>query len=201
MSITLTDLEKPLVIDIPTKNIIIPEGYNTQIGVVYEHNSNIITFNAPSIIEGQPLLEATATVNCIIKWQNGKNKGAYKVTDLKQKTDDEENIEFSWVLDKDTLGAKGKLVFSVSFIILDQYEEVVFKWSTNIFNNFSIGEGLYVPEIDNEQATETSIINLEASYQPSITLNADEEYISISLSTRTLSLNGTEEHSFNTLLG
>lgn len=140
------DDDQVVVVNVEEKTLDIPSGFNKQIGVVGDHNSNAITFKCPKIIESHNVTECQ---HCYIKWQSAKNTGTYTVDKASFKdVEGEESFELTWLVDKYVTQEPGNLKFQLCFKDTEAVEgdlskvNVLFQWRTAICKNFSIGEGI-----------------------------------------------------------
>ena len=144
----LADAESPIVINGLTRTCDISEGFNKEVAIVGDHRSNVITFYSDRIIDGHD------TLNCalaVIKWENtsAKKTGAYVIDDRRILELDPSKIVFHWVVESETTIAAGQIKFSICFIDYNEFgDKVVYRWNTKLCTELTIGEGVYVPDID-----------------------------------------------------
>lgn len=140
--------ERPIRIDINTRNLIIPKSQNRQVAVAYDCNSNKTYFTCERYIEGQDVLNCSFV---LVKWQNLKSKvsGKYVAYDLELSEFQPNCVQFSWTAQPEMTTMAGPLVIQICFITLAADGLTVeFKWNSSPCKEFYVGPGIYNPDID-----------------------------------------------------
>jgi hypothetical protein len=154
----LADAESPIIINGLKRTCDISETFNREVAIVGDHRSNLITFHGDRIIDGHD------TLNCalaVIKWENSsaKKSGAYVIDDRQILESDPNKIVFHWAVESETTIAAGPIKFSICFVDYNEFgDQVIYRWNTRPCVELTIGEGIYVPDID------TPITNNDGSF-------------------------------------
>ena len=107
-----------------TRKIVVPSAYKV-IGTVGEHLAEQLTFKCPKLVDGHEI------VNCASKyitWQNVN--GGIGHDELKNLTEDDENLYFTWDVPDGLTVAKGFVSFSVHFEDVDANGATLYRWGT-----------------------------------------------------------------------
>ena len=124
------DNDKLFTIDSNTRQIR-NEGQKTYL-VQNDHNSEIITIECPSVIEGHDMMLCNEVqIHYINVSQNGKevSKGVYETQDYALNNNDPTKARFSWLITRNATKYSGKLTFLVRFRCV-QAGEVLYQWHT-----------------------------------------------------------------------
>lgn len=115
----------------------------------YDHNSEVLTFEAPRYIEGHDLMSCNVVqihfaniYSDLATRTETVNKGVYTVKDLAVDTGNEELVVFSWAVKNDSTQLAGVLNFAISFVCVDENGDVAYRWNTAICKLLSIDENL-----------------------------------------------------------
>lgn len=110
----------------------------------FDHNSERFSFEIDKDIEGHDVLNCNRVVihYSNIKSGNGqKNLGIYEVTDLAIHPKDDTKACFSWLISDNATQLAGTLSFLIEFTCTKD-DEVLYRWSTSIFNGIIISSGM-----------------------------------------------------------
>lgn len=110
----------------------------------YDHNSERITFELPSVIEGHRTIDC----NCVeVHYVNsdasgsGRNLGLYIVDDLQVSKTDSNVTVCSWLISGNATQLVGPLFFRLTFKCATD-DEVLYSWSTAIYKGLSVADGI-----------------------------------------------------------
>lgn len=144
------------------KTIDIPKDMNKVIALEYEANSGIVNFKCDKIVNNCDLTESTYN---FIKWENtgAKTSGAYRITDLMEAIDDEEKIEFSWVIGPEMTAMAGAINFQIGFIKIKESALEAFTEEINTSTNDSYEQKVQLLDNDFPQTIEEN--NSEIEYK------------------------------------
>lgn len=112
-----------LTINPKTRAVTVPADCKI-IGCKGDHNSEILTFNCPAIIDGHNLADCT---DVYIAWVNGGISRRYDVTDMHLEG---ENVVFTWTIKEDSTIEAGNIIFAIHFIEKDENGLILYRWST-----------------------------------------------------------------------
>lgn len=113
----------------------------------HDHNSEIIRFQVPKIIEGYDITQCNrveihyTNINSRTK---EANSNIYVVSDM---VADEDCVNFSWLISGDATKYFGSLHFIVRFAFLEEDGTFSYIWSTDTFKDIRIFEGMNNTEI------------------------------------------------------
>lgn len=122
-----------------------------------DHNSERFTFELPRYIEGHDMSLCTVTqvhYNNIRKDRKAESRDVYEATDLAvipANDDEEEKVQFSWLISKNATQYIGKLSFIIRMACIDDDNEIVYDWHSAIYSAVRIGEGINNEEIPEEK--------------------------------------------------
>jgi hypothetical protein len=147
----LNDAEAVLEVDTLTREIIVPTGFNTDIAVTTDYNSNEIRFALPLQIDGHDILECQEKV---VKWHNKASDergwSTLIMEDENSSSTTEEGIEktyriMKWIIPAEATTAAGVLEFALCFC--DSVEEagrdsIVYKWNSKVCSKLKVAQGL-----------------------------------------------------------
>lgn len=107
-----------------------------------DHNSERITFEIPRTVDGHDMSLCDKVEIHYLNFNTSTResvKDVYQVEDLQVSEEDENIVEFSWLLSGNSTKHNGDLSFSISFKCLSG-EEIVYKWNTLIYSKITVGE-------------------------------------------------------------
>lgn len=107
----------------------------------YDHDSERFTFELPRYIEGHDMLQCTSvTVNCDnIEEGTGVTKSdAPDMTDLQINPENPDTVISSWLISRNLTQLAGILSFSIEYKCVDADGNVVYEWSTDIFDDVEV---------------------------------------------------------------
>lgn len=134
----ITDVDKHFVIDPVSKTITNDSG--KLVIVQGDHNSERYTFEVPRYVEDHDMGESTRIevhFSNYIRTKKEINNDMYPVAvaDIRSTKD---KVFFSWVISGNATKLVGYLTFSVTFICHDDDNNVVYTWSTGIYESISV---------------------------------------------------------------
>ena len=149
---SVVDTDKHFVVDAITRAITTQSEKLTL--MQGDHNSEILTFEIPKVVEGHDLSECNKVE---IHYSNSSNdrfsattiSDIYPVTDLHIDESNPDKLLFSWLLSGNATKYAGSLEFRVSFNCVDENGNYTYRWHTDIFKGFTVSDG-----IDNAAAVE-----------------------------------------------
>ena len=134
-----------------------------------DHNSERFGFKMPRHIEGHDMsICDKVEIHYINTDRNTKEevRDAYRVTDLRVSEDDEEKIEFSWLISGNATQKEGNLSFLVKFSCFDEgSDKPEYIWNTAVFSGITISQGINNTTIiieENPDALEGIKLELES---------------------------------------
>ena len=122
-----------------------------------DHNSERFTFELPRYIEGHDMSLCTNVqvhYNNIRKDRKAESRDVYESTDLAvipANEDEEEKVQFSWLISKNATQYIGKLSFIIRMACIDEDNEIVYDWHSAVYTAIRIGEGINNEEIPEEK--------------------------------------------------
>lgn len=123
------------IIDVQKRTILIPEE-RILVGVESDEKAERVYFQCPKVVGDNIDL---STMGIRINYRNAnKDVDSYPVSDVKVLG---ENIEFSWLLDRNVTKYKGKVVFIVCAVKTDDSGEITNEWNTTLAE-LNVIEGL-----------------------------------------------------------
>lgn len=137
---SVVDSDGYFVIDPKTKEITGESKSITQ----FDHESEIISFKLPRYVEGHDMSVCT---NVEVHYNNistsrQENAGIYDVTDLAVMADDENMVQFTWLISENATQYDGLLSFLIMFKC-ERNGEVEYRWSTHInSSDLTVAKGM-----------------------------------------------------------
>ena len=173
LSSTITpteDDEQIIYVNGITRDFTFPINYNKIVANKLDENSNLLTFCCTEYVDGVDLLECSLKV---IKWENKKagTSGFYRIEDSEISIKGPD-LCFKWLIDEKVTTEAGPLWFSICFMNIDEiysddvnYEKyATYKWQTDVCKELTIGESIYVSQLDGKIEYINYIENYEYSY-------------------------------------
>lgn len=115
--------------------------------IQHDHNSERFTFEMPRRIENHDMsLCNIVEIHYLNVEANTQRRiaGIYTVEDLQVKSDDENSVVCSWLLDSNATQYVGQLQFLVRFACAyESTGQVEYVWNTAIYSGISISTGIY----------------------------------------------------------
>ncbi len=136
---TIVDSDGYFVIDPKTRKITGESKKITQ----FDHESECISFKLPRYVEGHDMSSCTnVEVHYInISTTRQENAGIYDVTDLAVMADDENTVQFTWLISENATQYDGLLSFLIMFKC-ERNGEVEYRWSTGINSDIIVDKGM-----------------------------------------------------------
>lgn len=145
---SIVDMGKHFVID-PSTRAITP-GADKVVLVQGDHNSERYTFEIPRIIDGHDMFLTNRIeihYDNISKDKKYTNEGLYVSNDAVVNGD---KIEFSWLVSGNATQLAGKIQFWINFVCLDNDDNVIYSWGTDIFKGINV--------LQNNRNTESVVV-------------------------------------------
>jgi hypothetical protein len=162
----VSDSEPAIVID-GYKRALTPEaGFNTQIGVTNDYNTNEITFKCDKIVDGHDL---SACKNKAIKWHNPVSNMMGSDA-LEMIESDETTFTMTWHVPPEATTKAGTLRIAICFCDIDGNGKIVYKWNSLVYSGLQVAQGM--DNIAIAGVPLSSIIDVNV-YNRTITLPAD----------------------------
>ena len=111
----------------------------------YDHNSERFTFQLPRYVEGHDMsLVDLAEVHYINASSGGRgqNVDIYPITDLQVSKDSENVVICSWLISQNATQLSGSLTFGLRFACTNEFNEIIYQWSTVVYTNLTVVPGL-----------------------------------------------------------
>ena len=134
----ISDAEgKKLTIDGYKRTITAEYGFNTQVGITNDYNTNEITFKCPKTVDGHDLVDCKTKV---VKWHNISSNmmGSDQVEVTFQ---DETTFLFTWKIPPEAMTRAGTLCIAVCFCDTEGHN-IVYKWNSLTYAELTIGQGM-----------------------------------------------------------
>lgn len=162
----VSDSEPAIIID-GYKRTLTPEtGFNTQIGVTNDYNTNEITFKCDKIVDGHDL---SACKNKAIKWHNPVSN--MMGSDALEMTEsDETTFTMTWHVPPEATTKAGTLRIAICFCDIDDNNKIIYKWNSLVYSGLQVAQGM--DNIAIVGVPLSSIIDVNV-YNRTITLPAD----------------------------
>lgn len=137
------DVDPHFIVDMQTRVVSDQSPIGTTL-MQYDHNSQRLTFEMAWTVDQHDMaLCNRIEVHYINIGTNGKrNAGVYVVDDLKKNDGELETIEFTWLVSQNATQHAGSLSFVLKFICTDDNNEPVYRWSTAVCSDITIGVGM-----------------------------------------------------------
>lgn len=134
-------IDGPAIIIDGNKRTLTPEdGFNTQIGVTNDYNTNEITFKCNKVVEGHDL---SACNNKVIKWHNtASNIMSSDKLVLKTPIEGEETFAMTWHVPPEAMTKAGTLKIAICFCDLNNEEKIEYKWNSLEYSGLQIAQGM-----------------------------------------------------------
>jgi hypothetical protein len=162
----VSDSEPAIIID-GYKRTLTPEtGFNTQIGVTNDYNTNEITFKCDKIVDGHDL---SACKNKAIKWHNPVSNMMGSDA-LEMIESDETTFTMTWHVPPEATTKAGTLRIAICFCDIDGNGKIVYKWNSLVYSGLQVAQGM--DNIAIAGVPLSSIIDVNV-YNRSITLPAE----------------------------
>ena len=159
----MSDSDSHFVIDPDTRKIN-NAGQTETVLIQYDHNSEVFTFELPRYIDGHDM---TLCNRVRVHYNNvdGKTKRAipdvHEMTDLRVSETDPDKVISSWLITRNATQLAGTLNFLVQYMCVDDEDNVVYEWHTDIYDGVYVNSG----RRNNKQAVVRYSDVLEQWYQ------------------------------------
>ena len=134
----IIDTDSHFIID-PVSRSIVTKSDKLSV-VQYDHDSENFTFQVPKYVEEHNMSECTRIeihFTNITRNKKEQKNGVYyvKTADI---SSDYDTVFFKWIISREATQLVGSLKFTVTFICLGDDDEIVYQWSTAMFENISV---------------------------------------------------------------
>ena len=134
----ITDADKHFVINPATREITNESG--KLVITQYDHNSERYTFEVPRYVEDHDMSESTRIevhFSNYIRTKKEVNNDVYPVL-VSDITSTRDKVYFSWLVSGNATKLVGYLTFSITFTCHDDDNNVIYSWSTGIYESISV---------------------------------------------------------------
>lgn len=138
-----------------------------------DHNSEVFSFSCPRYIEGHDMSDCNRVeVHFFnINTQSSKTiSGKYEAQDLQVSAEDENTVEFSWIISGNGTQLQGRLEFLVRFKCVEE-DLVTYAWNTAFYTGINIGMGS-----DVDETFETQYVDIIDQWKSSVLDGFAEEF-------------------------
>ncbi len=138
-----------------------------------DHNSEIYGFRCPRYIEFHDMSQCNKVEVHFFNYDSQSkhvNSGKFEVKDL-MVGEDENTIEFSWLISGNGTQLQGYTEFLVRFKCVDENNVVTYAWNTLFFSDVSVGRGSTVDEL-----FETEYVDIIEQWKASVLQGFEEEF-------------------------
>jgi len=139
----VSDTETAIIVNEGTRGFSFPDNFNMVIGVVGDHNSEVVSFLLPRYIDNHDVSEC-AEHRIIWKrttYVNDDEKvteGYFDTDDIKISEDDESKVLLGWLISNEVTEEAGEISFALQLSDYDADGEPSYRWKT------IYGEGLLI---------------------------------------------------------
>lgn len=144
----LTDKESEISFSMFDRNFSFDPEMNTQVAVERDCYSNLVTFKINKELCDYNIEEASVA---LVKW---RVNGTFDYDFLKKVEPIDNDLIYTWAIAPEMTKNAGQVTFVVCFITTDDNNTVISRWNSNPCSVLTIGEGLYIAEIDDAQTIE-----------------------------------------------
>ena len=113
-----------------------------KIGVQYDHNVNVITFDCPRYPDDDQNVDMSTMQIYINYMLPDKTLGSYLAENVKVDTNNPDTIHFDWKITRNVTQVKGALQALVCIKKVDAEGNELYHWNTDLIQSFRVGEGM-----------------------------------------------------------
>lgn len=113
-----------------------------KIGVQYDHNVNVITFDCPRYPDDDRNVDMSTMQIYINYMLPDKTLGSYLAENVKVDTNNPDTIHFDWKITRNVTQVKGALQALVCIKKVDAEGNELYHWNTDLIQSFRVGEGM-----------------------------------------------------------
>lgn len=113
-----------------------------KIGVQYDHNVNVITFDCPRYPDDDRSVDMSTMQIYINYMLPDKTLGSYLAENVKVDTNNPDTIHFDWKITRNVTQVKGALQALVCIKKVDAEGNELYHWNTDLIQSFRVGEGM-----------------------------------------------------------
>lgn len=123
------------------RTVLVPESQR-KIAIQYDHNVKTITFDCPRYPEEDSSIDMSTMSIYINYMLADKTFGASLATNVTIDENDSTIMHFDWKITNAVTYVKGNLFSSVCIKQVDADGNEIYHWNTDLFQKFSVGEGM-----------------------------------------------------------
>ncbi len=145
---TVRDDDNYFIVDPNTRELYNTSGEKVQV-MQYDHNSEVITFEIPKVIEGHNMLDCDVVEVHFTNVGTGTSASARKINpdiwtveDLAPNPDDEETLRCTWPVSQNAALYSGTTHFLLKFMCTEEDGTPTYIWHTNICVGIEVSAGL-----------------------------------------------------------
>lgn len=113
-----------------------------KIGVQYDHNVNVITFDCPRYPDDDRSVDLSTMQIYINYMLPDKTLGSYLAENVKVDANNPDTIHFDWKITRNVTQVKGALQALVCIKKVDAEGNELYHWNTDLIQSFRVGEGM-----------------------------------------------------------
>ena len=122
-----------------------------KIGIQYDHKVNKITFDCPRYPDEDPSIDMSGMQIFINYMLSDKTLGASEGINVCVDPENEEIMHFDWQITNAITKVKGVLSALVCVKQMDSDGNEIYHWNSDLFQKFSVGEGMECSEVVAEE--------------------------------------------------
>ena len=138
----VADVEDAIIVNVETRDFTIDENFHRIIGVVDEHNSEVVSFKITRYVEHHDISECAEHK---VFWRNVDTQASGYYLLKKDKdihlSDDESAVILGWKIDKKVTAAAGNIEFALQILDYGSDLEVTYELNTRKGQGLEIVEG------------------------------------------------------------
>lgn len=123
------------------RSVTVPAS-EAKIGVQYDHNVNVITFDCPRYPDDDRNVDLSTMQIYINYMLPDKTLGSYLAENVKVDTNNPDTIHFDWKITRNVTQVKGALQALVCIKKVDAEGNELYHWNTDLIQSFRVGEGM-----------------------------------------------------------
>lgn len=122
-----------------------------KIGIQYDHKVNKITFDCPRYPDEDPSIDMSGMQIFINYMLSDKTLGASAGINVCVDSENEDIMHFDWQITNAITKVKGVLSVLVCIKQMDSDANEIYHWNSDLFQKFSVGEGMECSEVVAEE--------------------------------------------------
>lgn len=146
---TVEDTDTAITVNVSTREFELGK-VPTLIGIIGDHNSNVVSFKFPKCIDNHEIAE------CAKKYVIWRNKdtlkmGRFDIEDIK--VNDDGSVLFGWLISAGVTQDVGEIEYCIKISDYDEYGKLIYKWNSKWGNGLFIADGYVDDNIEFEEPT------------------------------------------------